>query len=56
MMFPTASNRRYSRTNLLCLEMTSADTSSSARFMNGFAGGLLSKQDRKLFHKNAGFF
>jgi hypothetical protein len=36
--------------------MTSADISSSARFMNGFAGGLLSEQDRKLFHENAGFF
>jgi len=36
--------------------MTSADISSSARLMNGFAGGLLSGQDRKLFHENAGFF
>jgi hypothetical protein len=36
--------------------MTSADISSSARFMSGFAGGLLSEQDRKLVHENAGFF
>ena len=55
MMFPMGSNRRYCRTDLLCLEMTSAGISSSARFMSGFAGGLLSEQDRKLVHENAGF-
>ena len=55
MMFPMGSNRRYCRTDLLCLEMTSASISSSARFMSGFAGGLLSEQDRSFVRENAGF-
>jgi hypothetical protein len=54
-MFPMRSNRRYCRTDLLCLEMRSADIFCSARFMIGFAGGLLSVQDRKLVLENVGF-
>lgn len=54
MMFPMRSNRRYCRTDLLCLEMRSAGISCSARFMIGFAGGLFSVQDRSLFMKMLG--
>ena len=52
-MFPTELNCRNYRRNI-CAEMTSVGISSSARFMNGFAGGLLSEQDGKLSHESAG--